>query len=368
MQPRIPSETNDIIIDHLHDDVSTLRQCSLVCKDWLPAVRFHIFSVVHLSLYNIDQMLEVVFYPGSPIPQCIRDLHIIDGQGREFDPKWVNEKLSLVTLSSMTCISCLSLEQVDCSGFSGATMAALRGVTARVTRLELTYVRFKDLAGCLDFLGAAASLRSLTSWITSFEDETRSPRPVIPTILPELVELELESDDDPLLDLVCSTSSPPRIRAVSLYLSSDNISAVASSLGRLGSSLTHLHIQSSSFDRTPPDMNAQGIDLSKNPNLKTIIFGSNSSQWIVKILDTAAPTLERVYMQLPSDYFDFPNLSRIFMVEGSALRHTEIVLSNLDLGTRSAIIGWLEDATNEPGHVQFRDHEISLRDLSPEFM
>ncbi|KAF7333421.1 APH domain-containing protein [Mycena venus] len=317
---------NDIIIDHLHDDVSTLRQCSLVCKEWLPAARFHIFSVVHLSLYSIDQMLEVVFYPGSPIPQYIRDLHIIDGQGREFDPKWVNQKFSLVALSSMTCISSLLLEQVDFSGFSGATMAALRGITARVTRLELMYVRFKDLDGCLAFLGAAVSLRSLTSFITIFEAETWSSHPVIATILPELVELELEDDKDPLLDL------------------------------------------SSFFDRTPSDMNAEGIDLSKNPNLKNIIFGPNSSQWIVKILDTAAPALERVYMQLPSDYFDFPSLTRIFMGEGSGLRRTGIILSNLDLGACSAIIGWLEDTTNEPGRIQVRDHEISLRDLRPEFM
>ncbi|KAJ7214527.1 hypothetical protein GGX14DRAFT_611101, partial [Mycena pura] len=239
-QPRTPPETNDIIIDHLHDDLSTLRQCSLVCKEWLPSARFHIFSVVHLSLYSIDQMLEVVFYPGSPIPQYIRDLHIIDSQGREFDPKWVDDKLSLVTLSSMTSILSLSLEQVDFSGLSGATMAALRGITARVTRLELTYVRFKDFTGCLAFLAAAASLRSLAFCATSFEDETRSASPIIDTILPELVELNL---DESLLDLVCSMSSPPRIRALSLYLSSEKISAVAGLLVRLGSSLTHLQIQ-----------------------------------------------------------------------------------------------------------------------------
>ncbi|KAF8156365.1 hypothetical protein K438DRAFT_1986788 [Mycena galopus ATCC 62051] len=290
-------------------------------------------------------MLEVVFCAGSPIPQYIRDLYIIDGQGREFDPKWVNEKLPLATLSSITCISSLSLEQVDFSGLSGATLAALGGITARVTRVELTYVRFKDLAGCSAFLSAAATLRSLTSCVTSFEDEARSPRPVIATILPELVELELEGNDDPLLDLVCSTSSPPCIRAFSLYLGSNNISAVASFLRRLGSSLTHLHIQSFSSDRTPSDMNAHETDLSKNPNLKNIIFGPNSSPWIVKILATAAPTLERVYMQLPSDYFDFPSLRRIFMMEGSALRRTEIVLWNIDLGTRATTMGWLEDAT-----------------------
>lgn len=116
------------------------------------------------------------------------------------------------------------------------------------------------------------------------------------------------------------------------------------------------------------DINAQGTDLSKNPNLKNIIFGPNSSQWIIKILVTATPTLEHVYMQLPSDYGDFPSLRRIFMMEDSALRRTEIVLLNTDLGTRGAIMEWLEDATSKPGRVRFRDHGISLRNFRPEFM
>ncbi|KAJ7199437.1 hypothetical protein GGX14DRAFT_467985 [Mycena pura] len=375
--PRTPPETNDIIIDHLHDDVSTLRQCSLVCKEWLPAARFHIFSVVHLSLYSIDQMIEVLFYPGSPMPhrrplaQYIRDLHIIDGEGREFDPKWINDKLSLVTLSSMTSILSLSLDHVDFSGLSGASMAALRGITARVTRLELAHVRFKDFTGCLAFLEAAVSLKSLTSCVTSFEDEIRSPRSIIDTILPELVELNLESDDDSLLDLVSSMSSPPRIRAVSLYLGENNISTVAGLLARLGSSLTHLQIRSFSLCRTLPS----GQFFHNFSYLIThcnIIFRPNTWQFIVQILDTAAPTLaiKRVYMQLPQarHYFDFPSLSRIFMAEGSALRRAELVLTNLDhSGICSASIEWLETMGHEACRIYGRTHEVSLRDFRPEY-
>ncbi|KAJ7057007.1 hypothetical protein C8F01DRAFT_1153047 [Mycena amicta] len=343
MEPRIPSEISDMIIDHLHDDVSALRQCALVCKEWLPAARLHIFSVVHLSLYSIDQMLQVVFYPGSPIPQYIRDLYIIDGQGREADPKWVTRKLPLVPLSSMTCISSLSLEQVDISNLSSAAMAALRGVTARVARLELTYVHFKDR-------NRSVSLKSLTSCVTRFDrdyTENWSPRP-----------LELESLNDPLLHLICSTNPPPRIRAVSLFL------------GHLGTSLTHLHIKSFPFNRTPScvffhtssglvyslvsDMNAEDIDLSKNPNLKSIVFEPNSSPWIVKVLDTAAPTLEHVYMQLPSDFSDLGVLGRIFMLESSP--------------SAAKIIRWREDSTDQPERIQVRDHEISLRDFRLEYM
>ncbi|KAJ7094905.1 hypothetical protein C8R43DRAFT_266228 [Mycena crocata] len=370
MKPRIPSETSDIIIDHLFNDVYTLRQCSLVCKEWLPASRFHIFSIVHLSLYSIDPMLEVIFYPGSPIPQYIREFHIIDSQGREFDPKWVNEKLPLLPLNMMTCISSLSLEQVDFSGLSRVTMAALRGITPRINRLELTYCRFEDPAGCIRFLKAAVSLVSLTSCVTTFDNHSSSPRATMSAFLPELVELELESDDDPLLHLISSADIPPRIRAVSLYLSSDNISSVARSLARLGSSLSHLHIYSFSFDPSLPGVNTQGIDLSKNPHLKIIIFDANSSQWIIEILNTAVCVpLECVHMELPMDYADFHSLGSIFMAEGSALRRTEINLSRLALATFSAATEWLEEMNlNHPDRVRVRERGVTLREFRPDFM
>lgn len=42
-EPSLPSELTDYIIDHLHDDAQTLRQCSLVCRAWLPSSSLHLF-------------------------------------------------------------------------------------------------------------------------------------------------------------------------------------------------------------------------------------------------------------------------------------------------------------------------------------
>ncbi|KAI0643472.1 hypothetical protein C8Q79DRAFT_1024570 [Trametes meyenii] len=39
-----PGEIADNIIDHLHDDYSALQQCALVCSDWLPSSRHHLFG------------------------------------------------------------------------------------------------------------------------------------------------------------------------------------------------------------------------------------------------------------------------------------------------------------------------------------
>ncbi|KAK0434145.1 hypothetical protein EV421DRAFT_1841651, partial [Armillaria borealis] len=40
----IPQELLDYILDFLHDDVPTLRTCSLVSHAFLPCSRYHIYS------------------------------------------------------------------------------------------------------------------------------------------------------------------------------------------------------------------------------------------------------------------------------------------------------------------------------------
>jgi hypothetical protein len=73
-------------------------------------------------------------------------------------------------------------------------------------------------------------------------------------------------------------------------------------------------------------------------------------------------------MQLAPDYHDFPGIRRIFMGERSTLPCAEIVLFDLELDTRSAIMARLGDLAKEPGRVQVRDDEISLRDFRSEFL
>ncbi|KAJ6514119.1 hypothetical protein DFH09DRAFT_258748, partial [Mycena vulgaris] len=45
----LPNELCDAIIDHLHDDRTTLLVCALVCRTWVPASRFHAFAALALS-------------------------------------------------------------------------------------------------------------------------------------------------------------------------------------------------------------------------------------------------------------------------------------------------------------------------------
>ncbi|OCH94905.1 hypothetical protein OBBRIDRAFT_704440, partial [Obba rivulosa] len=43
-----PPELTDRIVDFLHDDTESLKNCSLTCRSWTPASRYHIFRSVSL--------------------------------------------------------------------------------------------------------------------------------------------------------------------------------------------------------------------------------------------------------------------------------------------------------------------------------
>ncbi|KAK7039917.1 APH domain-containing protein [Favolaschia claudopus] len=346
----LPPEITDLIIDHLHDNIQSLRQCSLVNNEWLAASRLRIFSVVHLSLYSIDQMLKVIFYPQSPIPSCIRELYIIDGEGRKFDPKWVNQKLPLIDFDSMHRLSFLSLEQVDFSTLSSDTLAILRAIAGRIARMELIYVHFEDWDSCTYFLGVAISLRTLVSFVTTCTGDSTAPSSN-PVVLPALVELELGNDDDPFFSLFLYRGSMPHIRALNLYLGKQNIELMANSLPHFGS-VTHLLIQTHSA-LLPTDI-PEDLDMFKNPNLKTAIFQA-PVELTVKML-TRAPTIQRVYIDPSSNFVDAARLVRVLV----GLPDAEIFVSNLE----SLSAEWDELGDR----VHLRHSGASLRDFELEFM
>jgi hypothetical protein len=46
------------VIDHLHDDNDTLKTCSLVCRAWLPPIRYHLFGEFRASSFTPTKLNE----------------------------------------------------------------------------------------------------------------------------------------------------------------------------------------------------------------------------------------------------------------------------------------------------------------------
>jgi hypothetical protein len=51
----LPQEITDYILDHLHDEPETLRQCCLVSRSWIQGSRKNLFGLV---IFNSSTLLE----------------------------------------------------------------------------------------------------------------------------------------------------------------------------------------------------------------------------------------------------------------------------------------------------------------------
>ena len=49
MTPQLPPELLELIVDHLHDEPTTLRSCCLVSKSWVQRTRQHLFAGVEFD-------------------------------------------------------------------------------------------------------------------------------------------------------------------------------------------------------------------------------------------------------------------------------------------------------------------------------
>lgn len=73
----VPCEIFDRIIDHLHDDGLSLRNCALVCQGWLPCARFHIFRMVLLDA-NRHRRLNTLLESAPHVRHYIREVEFYE--------------------------------------------------------------------------------------------------------------------------------------------------------------------------------------------------------------------------------------------------------------------------------------------------
>jgi hypothetical protein len=110
MIPAIPLELSDIIFDFLHNNVAALCSAGLVCKSWLPASRFHLFSEIQIR-GPPSRILELICAEGSTIPHYILHLRIA-----VFRMKFVDE--TLLRLPLLSNLKSLSLSGIDMARLS----------------------------------------------------------------------------------------------------------------------------------------------------------------------------------------------------------------------------------------------------------
>ncbi|KAF9553963.1 hypothetical protein CPC08DRAFT_713296 [Agrocybe pediades] len=140
--PRLPLEITDLVIDDLRNNDRALGACSLVCRDWLPRSRHHLFKIVHLWGWRVYDFLELINAAGG---RCTFSDHIerieVDEMKsrRQRSPTRksrspsrnlsVVDIISLLNCTTPTCnlkIHTLSIHNVDWTGMSLQKRTKLR--------------------------------------------------------------------------------------------------------------------------------------------------------------------------------------------------------------------------------------------------
>jgi len=94
----IPQELVDIIIDYLHNDGGALRICALVCKNWIPCSRYHLFEKIGHCLYvdpeSYTKLLRLFYTPCCTLVPFLHRLVIEDRGYHYFQARKVVQLLN----------------------------------------------------------------------------------------------------------------------------------------------------------------------------------------------------------------------------------------------------------------------------------
>lgn len=147
--PRVPQELVEEVLDHLADEMATLRSCSLVAKSWIHASRRHLFNNVFFTANDITIWNTTFPNPEASPAKHVRDLSLCFIQP-EADINFANrihyfsnvQKLTLIgrTATDPGFISALgqlppSIRSVDIT-FSKVLTAHIISVMRQLPNLE----------------------------------------------------------------------------------------------------------------------------------------------------------------------------------------------------------------------------------------
>ncbi|KAI0084446.1 hypothetical protein BDY19DRAFT_531172 [Irpex rosettiformis] len=124
----LPSELDDIILDHLHDDPLTLSHCALVQKSWLPTARYHLWNHPRLNCTS-DELTKfrILLTTTSPAVGCyIRSVVVKQKKGEAC--QWYDLNLLHYALSVLSLLPNLHTLTLDGLWFGAPKLTSHVGI------------------------------------------------------------------------------------------------------------------------------------------------------------------------------------------------------------------------------------------------
>ncbi|KAJ7669970.1 hypothetical protein DFH06DRAFT_1372538 [Mycena polygramma] len=238
MSPRMPPELTDRIIDCLSDSQPDLRACSLVCRQWLPSSRHHLFESV--TMQPTLEFLTMLQAPSDPVRHHTQTLDF-----RIWPPR-----MDTITSQILDRLSHASRLKTIILGPS-PPLALNSQALSRVSTLSLQHSCFSSGADFACFLSGFPALRELE--------------------LKALESLSIQGlrGKSAILPWISCPELAPRTRTLSLSLPTQVDSAALSVLSKY---LRHLegHLQYLQLDLYPSLHLEQAIALLELDNLTSL--------------------------------------------------------------------------------------------------
>lgn len=235
-----PLEIIDQIIDHLHADRNALGACGLVCRDWLPCSRFHLFESVHLHSNNALTFITLTDSPDCTLIPYVRDLDLAEGRGHSpYDKKWLNNGLPRLKAFP---VRSLSLHELMWDTLYTESHLALLSTFPHLERLEISYCGFGSFDQLVGLLYAWPQLKGLRCFAITCKVTTPSRRKCP---LSFLQELDIDGGHVPQLLPWLLTSYPlPRLTDIKFgcVLDARESRSINDFLTILGSSVTRMQL------------------------------------------------------------------------------------------------------------------------------
>ena len=242
---RLPAELTDRVIDHLHSDKLALATCSLVCKTWLPASRYHFFqTTIRLTKRNIHSLVDLLNSPASTFFDHKLNVKIVrtpvsDGfQGANYIFDTLSHHLFRLKIESLS-LSCMEWD------ISGETLGEIFEYFATIPALSLRDVMFSTPHQFIPFLKSFLSLESLSLHNITFgiHDHT-TPFTLSPLL--RAVDLAINHwqwDSSTISWFLSTVQFPPLEYLSTFYIENDSMHVVQAVLQSLGPSLHDLRLR-----------------------------------------------------------------------------------------------------------------------------
>ncbi|KAJ7635041.1 hypothetical protein FB45DRAFT_479793 [Roridomyces roridus] len=288
--PVLPQELLDLVIDHLADDLQTLRSCALVSSSVLQYSRVHIFSRLRVGPLNKDNLrdgpldgdhaigtLLKLFRHSPTVAARVKSLHLWDNIMRRFS--WISAEATphpvaqfssfLVSLTRL----CITIE----SGFvhwANISPAMRTSIRATVALPNLTCLEIAGMYGLpYTLLAHCPALRSITLKWSTFD----------------------ERDDHDFASTLAACAGSPRIELENLDLELDS-----SVLRRLARWIL--------LPESP-------LDVTRLSTFTCVCDHPSDSAVLQQLIDAAEPALQSLRLQNVANPLDLHALAQLRTLE-----------------------------------------------------